>query len=145
MTALTDIKRRCEAVEACYEFLLAYAAQGVDDDRQSRNGGQLRELLVAAVAAAAGLADAGLAAVSILGLDTDRRYLAFCGVLRQDATKALAVLELVLAQPRIGSQLIDNCNASLHLRTLLTDIFLLDEVLRGHGLGHGADGPAGGA
>ncbi|WP_428561695.1 MAG: hypothetical protein ACP59X_19495 [Solidesulfovibrio sp. DCME] len=132
MTALTDIKRRCEAVEACYEFLLAYAAQGVDDDRQSRNGGQLRELLGAAVAAAAGLAEACQAAFAALGLDADRRSLAFCDLLRQDAAKALAVLELVLAQPRIGSQLIDNCNASLHLRTLLTDIFLLDEVLAGH-------------
>lgn len=35
----------------------------------------------------------------------------------------------MLAQPRISSQLINNLNASLHVRTLLTDIFLLDEIL----------------
>lgn len=28
------------------------------------------------------------------------------------------------------SQLIDNLNASIHLRALLTDIFLLDETLQ---------------
>ena len=39
-------------------------------------------------------------------------------------------MELVLAQPAISSQLIDNLNASMHLRALLTDVFLLGEVLR---------------
>jgi hypothetical protein len=37
---------------------------------------------------------------------------------------------MVLAQPAIGSQLIDNLNASIHFRALLTDLFLLGEILR---------------
>jgi len=41
----------------------------------------------------------------------------------------------VLAQSAIGSQLIDNLNASIHVRALLTDLFLLDEVLKGDGRG----------
>jgi hypothetical protein len=36
----------------------------------------------------------------------------------------------VLAQPAISSQLIDNLNASIHLRALLTDLFLVDELLK---------------
>ena len=43
--------------------------------------------------------------------------------------RALAALELVLAQPSISSQLVDNLNASIHLRALLTDLFLIDEIL----------------
>ena len=40
--------------------------------------------------------------------------------------RRLAVaIELVLAQPAISSQLIDNLNASMHLRALLTDLFLI--------------------
>jgi hypothetical protein len=46
------------------------------------------------------------------------------------STFSLAAIELVLAQPAIGSQLIDNLNASIHLRALLTDLFLIDEVLK---------------
>ena len=38
---------------------------------------------------------------------------------------------IVLAQPSISSQVIDNLNASIHLRALLTDLFLVDEVLKG--------------
>jgi len=37
----------------------------------------------------------------------------------------------VLAQDQIGSQLVDNLNASLHLRTVLTDLFLIDEATGG--------------
>jgi len=41
---------------------------------------------------------------------------------------------LVLAQKSISSQLVDNLNASIHVRALLTDVFLIDEALkRGEG------------
>ncbi len=58
------------------------------------------------------------------------RYHAFIAVVERDAREAQAALQLVLAQPSISSQLIDNLNASIHLRALLTDLFLLDEVLK---------------
>ena len=45
---------------------------------------------------------------------------------------AQAAVHLVLAQPAISSQLVDNLNASIHLRALLTDLFLIDEVLKTH-------------
>ena len=35
-----------------------------------------------------------------------------------------------LGQRSISSQLVDNLNASMHIRALLTDIFLIDEVLK---------------
>ena len=35
----------------------------------------------------------------------------------------------MLAQPVISSQLVDNLNASIHLRALLTDLFLVTELL----------------
>ena len=48
-----------------------------------------------------------------------------------DARKARAAIQLVLAQPAISSALVDNLNASIHLRALLTDLFLIDEALKG--------------
>jgi hypothetical protein len=47
-----------------------------------------------------------------------------------DSRHALAAMELVLSQPAISSQLVDNLNASIHLRSLLTDLFLVDEVAK---------------
>jgi hypothetical protein len=51
-------------------------------------------------------------------------------VVARDARDASAAIRLVLAQPSISSQLVDNLNASIHLRALLTDLFLIDEVLK---------------
>ncbi|EFL52179.1 conserved hypothetical protein [Solidesulfovibrio fructosivorans JJ]] len=132
MTQFADIAARCDAIEACYEFMLAYAAQGIADDRESPSGSQLRELLSRAVDAAAGLSAAYAATVVALHLTPEQRYKDFLDVLDADTGKALAAMRLVLAQPRISSQLVDNLNASLHVRTLLTDVFLLDEVLPPH-------------
>jgi hypothetical protein len=57
-------------------------------------------------------------------------YVAFMGVIERDARDAQAAVQIVLAQPDISSQLVDNLNASIHLRALLTDLFLIDEVLK---------------
>jgi len=64
------------------------------------------------------------------GLEPAGKYVAFFAVLDRDSRDSLAAIELVLAQPALSSQLIDNLNASIHLRALLTDLFLLDEILK---------------
>jgi hypothetical protein len=82
------------------------------------------------VAAASGLSQSYTKMVTAMRLTTQQQqYKNFLDVFDADTTKALAAMELVLAQSRISSQLIDNLNASLHVRTLLTDVFLLDEIL----------------
>jgi hypothetical protein len=126
----TKIGERCNAVEECYEFMLAYAAQGLPTDQGSQSGGQVREFLDRAVKALEGLAESCATAVKEEGLEPAERYQAFFAVLDRDARDSLAAIELVLAQPAVSSQLIDNLNASIHLRALLTDLFLVGEILR---------------
>src|ERR1700726_3437012 len=121
---------RCDAIEECYEFMLAYAGQGLPSDEGSQAGGQLREFLGRAVEALTGIAESCANTVEEEGLEPAARYRAFIALLDRDARDSLAALDLVLAQPAISSQLIDNLNASVHLRALLTDVFLLGEVLR---------------
>jgi hypothetical protein len=127
---LTEIWSRCDAVEECYEFLLAYAAQGLPSDQGSKSGGQVREFLQRAVRALTGLAEICAMAAKEEGLEPADKYLAFFAVLDRDARDSLAAIDLVLAQPAISSQLIDNLNASIHLRALLTDLFLVGELVR---------------
>jgi hypothetical protein len=130
VSELEHIKNHCDAIEEWYEFMLAFAAQGIADDRQSPYGSQLRELLAKAVDAATELPAAYSAMVTNGKPAAAEKYLEFVEVLKVDTTKALAAMELVLAQPKISSQLVDNLNASLHVRTLLTDVFLLDEIVQ---------------
>jgi hypothetical protein len=128
-----EICNRCEVVEECYEFMLAYAAQGLPSDQGSKSGGQVREFLYRAVQALTGLAETWAMAVKEQGLEPADKYLAFFAVLDRDARDSLAAIELVLAQPAISSQLIDNLNASIHVRALLTDLFLVSEIVSKHG------------
>jgi hypothetical protein len=126
---LADIRERCNTIEECYEFMLAYAAQGLPSDEGSKSGGQVREYLNRAVKAIAGLAQNCTAAVKQERWEPAERYYTFFKVLGRDADDSLAAIELVLAQPAISSQLIDNLNASIHLRALLTDLFLVSEIV----------------
>ena len=126
-----EICRRCNAVEECYEFMLAYAAQGSSGDG-SQSGGRIREVLQQAADALSGLADACRTAARADALDSAEKYLAFLDVLDRDAHDSIRTIELVLAQPAISSQLIDNLNGSMHLRTLLTDLFLVSDIIRQH-------------
>ena len=125
-----DIVEHCNTVEECYEFMLAYAAQGLRSDQGSESGAQIRECLDRAAKAISGLAESCAAALEQERWEPAERYHAFFQVLARDAHDSLAALELVLAQPAIGSQLIDNLNASMHLRALLTDVFLFGDILK---------------
>lgn len=123
-----ELKRRCTAVEECYDFMLAFAARGVSGDSQT--GGPLRSFLSRCAEALIGLGDLFGRIVDEEGLQPAADYHAFIAVLDRDARDAQAAIELVLAQSAINSQMIDNLNASIHIRTLLTDIFLIDEIIK---------------
>jgi len=119
-TAATDLALAIDVIEETYEFTLAYAAQGrVNDEDMSKTG--IRAFLKRSDEALGVIANAKVSG------DAAQKFL---DVVRQDALKAGAAIRLVLAQPAISSQIIDNLNASIHLRALLTDLFLLDETLK---------------
>ena len=40
--ARAELNARCDTIEECYEFMLAYAAQGLDSDQSGGAGGQIR-------------------------------------------------------------------------------------------------------
>ena len=62
-------------------------------------------------------------------LEPAEAYRDMIAVTSRDAARAGAAMRLVLAQETITSRLIDNLNASTHIRALLTDLFLLDDVV----------------
>lgn len=129
-TARARFDEAIDAIEGGYEMLLAYAAQGRHTDRGAQQGPRPRltamaeALVVLPALARAVVADADAAGASI------HEGSAFFDALARDAAVAAAAVRLVLGRPEISSQLIDNLNASIHLRAVLTDIFLLDELYR---------------
>lgn len=120
--AVKAVRAIVEEIEKAYEFTLAYAAQGRRGDEQ---GSEIREYLDGLYGNLARLGDA-CRELAGPGGEEDMPFLA---LLEEDRSRAASAVQFVLGAPLIGSQLVDNFNASLHLRTLLTDLFLLDERL----------------
>ena len=116
MPVSKSLHESIEVIESGYEFLLAYAAQGRDSD-EGPGGSEVRTTLT-------GMAEAAASISANLGSDESD----FGPVVVDDARKAGAAIGLVLAQEKISSELVDNLNASIHLRALLTDLFLLSEA-----------------
>lgn len=117
---------RVDAIETAYEFMLAYAAQGRTDEPSGP--GHIRDMLTGAVAAIDGIAAAAKAACPAAVASA---VPALLEVLADDARKALAMIRFALAQRAVTSQMVDNLNANIHLRALLTDLFIVDESLKG--------------
>jgi hypothetical protein len=115
-----------DAIESTYELMLAYAAQGrqsEEDDPLGLRAALRRADVALDMLAAAKPADLGSPGGAVAQATAD-----MLAVLRQDIANARAAIRFVLAQRALGSQIIDNLNASIHIRALLTDIFLLDEA-----------------
>ena len=130
----TELKDRCARIEESYEFMLAYAAQGLRIEPGGAAGSQIRTTLVVCDRALSGLGDVFTEIVRADGLQPAAAYDKFIAVLKRDADDAQAAIQLALAQPSISSQMVDNLNASIHLRALLTDLFLIDEIVRPEGV-----------
>ena len=118
------LDQRLEAIESGYEFSLAYAAQGRADDA----GPPIRATLERMHAALEGLAPLVEAAVQKPGGPWAASSRRFLDAVKQDAAVAQGAIGLVLGSAKIGSLLVDNLNATIHLRALLTDLFLVDQA-----------------
>ena len=127
----TELKDRCSRIEEAYEFMLAYAAQGLATDEGNANSEQLRTYLQRMDEGIAGLEPAFREVIGASSASAD--FEEFLQVLVRDASAARAALRIVVSRPGISSQLIDNLNVSTHLRAVLTDLFLLDEAVKGLG------------
>jgi hypothetical protein len=115
---------RIEIIERGYEYLLAYAAQG----RQEETGTEVRETLVrmhAALTDMQGSIRAAFAALPQPSGATD-----FTDAVERDVRAARGAIGIVLSRASIASLLVDNLNASVHLRALLTDLFLIEQATR---------------
>jgi len=140
----SELRARIEAIEESYEFFLAYAAQGAAGTGPGASSGQVRQFLARTEEALEGLGEGLAALAEAAGLTPAAAYRAMADVLGRDAESTLAAVQLVSAQKWVSSQLIDNLNASIHFRALLTDLFLIDEILDIQDAARGSNTPPAG-
>ena len=127
-----QLQDRADAIERGYEMMLGYAAQGLASDQGAANSAQLRDHLKRFDTALTGLPEVYREAAATLGIGPKDAIEGLVKTLEADALFTQSALRAVMALPGgISSQMIDNLNASIHVRALLTDVFVIDELIRG--------------
>ncbi|MAI06950.1 MAG: hypothetical protein CBC47_07460 [Alphaproteobacteria bacterium TMED87] len=115
-------------IENAYEFMLAYAARGVQTEMENESP-SIRDFLKSLSQTLGNINDIFTKVVRGLKPDSKEELFDFINILEEDARKAKSAVDLILSLPSISSQLVDNLNASIHLRALLTSIFVIDESI----------------
>jgi len=118
------LAQRIDVIERGYEYLLAYAAQGRQDDA----GTELRDTPLVLIVAIFDLL--GSLRAAFAGLPEPAGVTHFTDAVERDVQVARGAIGVVLSRERIASLLVDNLNASVHIRALLTDLFLIEQALK---------------
>ena len=118
------IRGHIEGIEEAYEFMLAYAAQGRSDEGAGADGAHIRTFLVQFEAAVTAIVE-DLDALSGAGGEAS----AFLAALKADSAIMTSVLRTMLARDQINSEVVDNANGLISVRSYLTGLFFLDKAL----------------
>lgn len=126
------IRQNIEIIEESYEFMLAYAAQGRDREGAGPDGAHIRAFLDRFVEAAHELEDRIKTLLGQQGTNGAGLLDRF----EQDSATIISVLRLLLSQGNISSEMTDNANGLIAMRSYLTTLFFIDKAV----LSEGGDG-----
>lgn len=116
-----------DTIEGTYDLMLAYAAQGRQREEDDPVG--VRKSLRESIAAINVLMAATAESLNAPAGEAASAATAMLDIMRDDARKTSASFAFALSQRSLSSQIVDNLNASIHVRALLTTLFLIDETL----------------
>lgn len=119
-----EIRESIDTIEEAYEFMLAYAAQGRQIESESEGASQIRGFLERFREALNMLSShaAGL-------LETGKNNNAFSAHFTRDTEVMMDVLDMLTSKSNITSDMIDNTNGMIAVRSFLTNVFFIDQVV----------------
>lgn len=124
MTDKIKIRENIELVEEAYEYMLAYAAQGRADEGAGPDGAHIRTFLV----------QLNEATDNILAVMDDVHAIspnssAFFEALKSDAATVKSVMSIMLGKDNVSSEMVDNANGLISVRSYLTALFFIDKAV----------------
>ena len=124
MTKNQNIREDIERIEEAYEFMLAYAAQGRVDEGAGPDGAHIRNFLNQFLDASQNIM-ANIDEISAAYKDSD----SFIKNFENDGNIMKSVLVMLLQKDNISSEMIDNANGLITVRSYLTSLFFIDKSL----------------
>ena len=124
MTSHKDIREEIEKVEEAYEYMLAYAAQGRADEGEGAEGVEIRIFIKQFLSSIEVLAGS-LESLSKSSVELKTYIDSFKG----ESDIMASVLKIILANDNISSEVIDNANGLISVRSYLTSLFFIDKSI----------------
>jgi hypothetical protein len=124
MKQAKKIKENIEKIEEAYEYMLAYAAQGRADEGAGADGAQIRIFL--------NMFDESLKALDGFTSDISKEVPGaddFIEHFQSESKVMESVLKVLLAKKNLSSEVIDNTNGLISVRTYLTSLFFIDKSI----------------
>jgi len=119
-----SMRESFDVIEEAYEFMLAYAAQGRRSELFEGAGkSQIRNYLQRFRDAASDLCE------TLDSMTESRASNAFRVQWIADLNAVMSVIDMLLNQPSITSEMIDNANGMIVLRSAFTNMFFADHVM----------------
>ena len=124
MTNSTEIRKNIELVEEAYEFMLAYAAQGRADEGAGPDGAHIRIFLTQ-------FSEATDNIINELDnlTEADGTMETFIKTAKTDADTVKSVLAIMLQKENVSSEMVDNANGLITVRSYLTALFFIDKAV----------------
>ncbi len=124
MTKSTEIRKNIELVEEAYEFMLAYAAQGRVDEGAGPDGAHIRTFLTQ-------FSDATDRIIEDLDKlsKPNGEMGTFINSAKSDAETVKSVMSIMLQKGNISSEMVDNANGLITVRSYLTALFFIDKAV----------------
>ncbi len=124
MTNSTEIRKNIELVEEAYEFMLAYAAQGRADEGAGPDGAHIRTFLTQ-------FSEATDNIINELDnlTEADGTMETFIKTAKTDADTVKSVLAIMLQKENVSSEMVDNANGLITVRSYLTALFFIDKAV----------------
>ena len=124
MTNSTEIRKNIELVEEAYEFMLAYAAQGRADEGAGPDGAHIRTFLTQFSEATDNIINE-LDNLTEAGGTMET----FIKTAKTDADTVKSVLAIMLQKENVSSEMVDNANGLITVRSYLTALFFIDKAV----------------
>ena len=124
MSEPKNTREEIERIEEAYEYMLAYAAQGRADEGAGPDGAHIRTFLKQFHVA--------LTQIQKINGNTVKEkddLKEFLSAMDRDAKTVASVIKILLNQKNISSEMIDNANGLIFVRSYLTSLFFLDKAV----------------
>ena len=118
------IRDHIERIEEAYEYMLAYAAQGRADEGAGSDGAHIRIFLKQFHEELTHIQK-----INVKRGKGEEDLKDFLSALNRDTKTVVSVIKVLLNRKNISSEMIDNANGLISVRSYLTSLFFLDKAV----------------